>query len=125
MGSTNVGWIQIDCSDPIAQADFWGALLGLPRDEQILGDPPRYVGLVGPEGHPQISFQRVPESKVVKNRIHLDITTDDLDRSTREVVSLGGRALEDDQREEHGYTYRIMVDPEGNEFCLILAARSV
>jgi predicted enzyme related to lactoylglutathione lyase len=124
VGSPTVGWIQIDCSDPIAQAEFWGRLLGLARDEQILGEPPHYVGLMGPAGHPQISFQRVPEGKVVKNRIHLDITTDDLDRSASEVVSLGGRALEDEEREQYGYRYRIMADPEGNEFCLILGELS-
>jgi hypothetical protein len=66
-----IGWIQIDCRDPMALAAFWGEVLGQDIDPDYLGDPPQYVGLVPPNPDlPQVNFQRVPESKTVKNRLH-------------------------------------------------------
>ena len=115
-----LGWIQIDCADPMAQAAFWGEVFGYPVDDDVLGDPPHYAGIVGPDGHPQVSFQRVPEGKVVKNRIHLDVTTDDLEAARARIKELGGDDLEPEDRNQYGYSYRRMTDPEGNEFCLIL-----
>jgi hypothetical protein len=74
-----LGWIQIDCADPIGLATFWSRVLGAEIDRP-LGDPPHYVGLVpaGP-GQPVVSFQRVPEPRTVKNRLHLDVEVDDIE----------------------------------------------
>jgi predicted enzyme related to lactoylglutathione lyase len=113
-------WVQIDCADPLAQCRFWSELLGYPIDDEVLGDPPHYAALVGPDGHPNISFQRVPEGKTVKNRIHLDVRTDDLEKSVAMIAELGGRPIEPEHRTEYGATYHVMADPEGNEFCLVL-----
>ncbi len=73
-----------------------------------------------PVGHAQLSFQRVPEDKVVKNRIHLDIFTDDLAGAIARLVELGARDLGDDERSEYGFTWRLLADPEGNEFCIVI-----
>jgi predicted enzyme related to lactoylglutathione lyase len=115
-----LGWIQIDCRDPVALAAFWGAVLGLPVDADSLGDPPHYVGLVptGPDD-PQVNFQRVSESKTVKNRLHFDLRVDDVDAATAQIESLGGVRLQADDVHEYGFSWRVMADPEGNEFCLI------
>jgi predicted enzyme related to lactoylglutathione lyase len=115
-----LGWIQIDCRDPLELAAFWGAVLGLEIDEEYLGDPPRYVGLVPVEpDHPQVNFQRVPEPKTVKNRLHLDLRVDDVDEATARIEALGGRRLQPEDVHEYGYHWRVLTDPEGNEFCLI------
>lgn len=113
------GWIQIDCHDPISLASFWSAVLGSPMDDP-LGDPPHYAGLAAtaPE-HPQISFQRVPEGKTGKNRIHLDISVDDVELATRRIETLGGRRLGNPDFHEYGFSWRVMADPEDNEFCLV------
>jgi len=65
-------------------------------------------------------LQRVPEPKVGKNRAHLDIQVDGLDTGTARVEALGGRWMEpDENRETHdGFGWRVMADPEGNEFCI-------
>jgi predicted enzyme related to lactoylglutathione lyase len=115
-----LGWIQIDCRDPVGLATFWGAVLGLEVDDDYLGEPPHYVGLVPTTpDHPQVNFQRVPEPKSVKNRIHLDIRVDDVDEATDRIEALGGRRLQGEDVDEHGFRWRVMTDPEGNEFCLI------
>ena len=117
-----VGWVQIDCADPVSLARFWSQVLGQPLDETD-GDPPQYAGIVAPPGHPRISFQRVPEAKAGKNRLHLDVVTDDLEHATTGIRALGGSLIDAEPLLELGYTYRRMRDPEGNEFCLIQEGR--
>ena len=69
---------------------------------------------------PFVSFQRVPEPKVVKNRVHMDIVVDDIEIATSRIVELGGRRRRPDADfDEYGFCWRTMADPEGNEFCLI------
>jgi len=114
-----LGWVQVDSVDPVGLARFWSAVLGRPIGESY-GDPPRYVGLVPPAAEePVVSFHRVPEAKTGKNRLHLDLAVDDIDRASQQVVDLGGRRSPVD---EFGFHWRVMTDPEGNEFCLIYAA---
>ena len=114
-----LGWVQIDASDPMALAAFWGEVLGQPLDGAPLGDPPHYVALEpGPSGV-VVSFQRVPESKTIKNRLHLDVEVDDVDAAQARIERLGGRRLPMDDFHEYGFHWRQMEDPEGNEFCLI------
>lgn len=115
-----LGWIQIDSTDPLSLAKFWGAVLGLQVDDDYLGDPPQYVGLMATNpDHPQVNFQRVPEPKTVKNRLHFDLRVDDVDEATARIEGLGGIRLHSEDVHEYGYSWRVMADPEGNEFCLI------
>jgi len=114
-----LGWVQIDAGDPMALAAFWSEVLGTPLDDDPLGDPPHYVGLEpGPSGV-VVSFQRVPEPKTSKNRLHLDVEVDDVDSAQVRIERLGGRRLPLDDFHEYGFHWRQMEDPEGNEFCLI------
>lgn len=113
--------VQVDCQDPMSLGRFWSQVLGVEILE-VLGDPAHYVNLgppaTAPNG-PALAFQRVPERKSVKNRLHFDISVDDVESATARVEALGGsRALTEDVS-EHGYHWRIMADPDGNEFCLI------
>jgi predicted enzyme related to lactoylglutathione lyase len=65
-----------------------------------------------------LRFQRVPEAKAVKNRLHLDIEVETLDPAIARVQQLCGSVVQA-VRTEYGYDFAIMGDPEGNEFCLI------
>jgi len=86
-----VGFVAIDTVDPSTLAPFWCGMLGVDVDTEIgEGDflllTPTEEGLV-------VGFQRVPETKAGKNRVHLDLVVDDLDEATAEVEQLGGRWL--------------------------------
>jgi predicted enzyme related to lactoylglutathione lyase len=110
--------IQIDCRDPKRLALFWGAVFGL-EIASTLGEPAQYVGLAkaGPD-RPHVSFQRVPEPKTLKNRLHFDIWVNDVAQATAQIESLGGQRLPVEDFRDHGVRWRVMADPEGNEFCL-------
>ena len=138
--------VTIDCADPGALAQFWAVALGY----QLQPPPPGFESwdaaldawglpadqrnsrsaLVDPEGtRPRIFFQRVPEPKTAKNRLHLDVrAAPGLEGAERmaareavadELVALGAsrlRRFEPGQEMSRGHL--IMSDPEGNEFCL-------
>ena len=113
-----VSFLTIDANDPARLATFWGEVLGTHVEET--SDEGRFVFLAAANGH-ILSFQRVPESKSVKNRMHLDIRVEDLDTATDAVLALGGtwdgneRALDDAR-------WRTLGDPEGNEFDVYVSA---
>ena len=112
---TKVGYLVIDAVDPERLAAFWCGLLAVQVDATI-GDG-EFLVLSPTEDGLTVGFQRVPEGKAGKNRLHLDLVVDDLDAATAEVTSLGGRWLEPGQvRELEGFQWRCMADPEGNEF---------
>jgi predicted enzyme related to lactoylglutathione lyase len=101
----SVGYLVIDTPDPQRLAPFWCALLDVNVDATI-GD-----------GQFVVLFQQVPDAKSGKNRLHLDLIVDDLDTATAEIEALGGRWLEPGQtRELEGFRWRLMADPDGNEF---------
>jgi predicted enzyme related to lactoylglutathione lyase len=105
----------LDCTDPIELARFWSEALGY----TTLGGAGSYVLLVDPDSvRPKLLLQGVPEAKAVKNRMHLDIETPDVDDEATRLESLGARRLEAGNRSEHGSNWVIMADPEGNEFCV-------
>src|SRR3954468_7701668 len=94
-GVGRLALLQIDCADPARLAAFWAAALGIEVRGQ-LGDGPQYVFLeVTPEGGPRLCFQRVPESKSSKNRLHFDIHVKDVEAATDRLVSLGASRLPD------------------------------
>jgi len=120
-----VDGLVIDGADTMALARFWAAVF----DTEIAsianeGEPneAHYVDVAATEGTPLLRFQRVPEAKSLKNRLHLDIEVAELDPAIALVESLGGSVIQP-LRTEYGYDFAIMGDPEGNEFCLITAAR--
>lgn len=113
--------ITIDCSDPLGLALFWAAVFGTEIDSSE-GEGPQYVDLAPVPGVPIIRFQRVPEPKARKNRLHLDVSVEDLGEAGERVKALGGTQVSDRTFSEFGYHWQVMADPEGNEFCLIFDA---
>ena len=111
--TARVGSIVIDTQDPDELVPFWREILGL--EEQA-----RYPGFVWlsaiSDGGPALAFQRVPEEKAGKNRLHLDLGHPDPEAFVSKVEALGGSRLAD--HEIDGFHWTVLADPEGNEFCV-------
>lgn len=107
--------ITVDCRDVERVAAFWSALL----DRQPGPTRPGWVYLGQPgDVLPRLVFQQVPEPRLGKNRVHLDVEVDDVDAGVRQVVALGGS----ETGERHEYDAGVVVvvrDVEDNEFCLV------
>ena len=111
----SIGFLVIDTTAPERLAPFWCALLEVTVDTTI-GDG-QFVVLSPSKDGLTLGFQRVPDAKAGKNRLHLDLIVDDLDRATDEIEAIGGRWLEPGTvRELEGFRWRCMADPDGNEF---------
>ncbi len=65
---------------------------------------------------PRLFFQRVPETKRVKNRVHLDLRCDNLEAEVERLVALGARVLDRQPRQPPDRGWVTLADPEGNEF---------
>jgi hypothetical protein len=121
--------ISLDCHDPDRLADFWTAAL----DWVVLDREPALVE-IGPAGRddgalldavrtgpvaPTMFLAQVAEDKVVKNRLHLDLSP--IDRSRDEEVdrllALGATHADVGQSGEESWV--VLADPEGNEFCVL------
>lgn len=139
--------VTIDCASPGLVAKFWAVALGyidsppptgsdswedwlrengVPEEEWDDG-----VYLVDPDGtRPKLSFLKVPELKVVKNRVHIDVVASggrhlphderwvNIRRKVGELKTAGGVVIRTDEldgRPDHV----VMTDPEGNEFCVV------
>ena len=109
----------VDCLDPDRLARFWCAVLGTEVDAVM--DDGRYVFLKGSASLPVLCFQRVPEVKEGKSRMHLDIAVSDLDAATAQVLELGGTWPDEVQRTLDTFVWRTLADPEGNEFDLAVS----
>jgi len=108
--------VNIDCSDPGSLRSFYCDALGYLAE----GGGERYVACVpGAGAHgPRIVFQRVPEGKVVKNRMHLDLVVDDIEAEAARFASLGASRVSPQPVSDGGCAWIVMTDPEGNELCL-------
>jgi predicted enzyme related to lactoylglutathione lyase len=113
--------VTFDCADPMALARFWEQVAGGVIDERTLDDNWANLRDVPVIGH--LGFQRVAEGKAVKNRVHLDLEVDDIESAVGRLRDLGAEPLGDTVDEGTGWL-RVMVDPEGNEFCLIVRRSS-
>ncbi len=95
--------ITFDCADPGRLARFWGQVTGWPVDEDPRpGHEESAVGTAG--SGPRLYFVRVPDDKVSKNRVHLDIMPADRsqDQEIARLIGLGARIVTD-RRPEHGW----------------------
>ncbi|MDY7083959.1 MAG: VOC family protein [Actinomycetota bacterium] len=113
-----------DASDPHRLAAFWAQALGYVPEEGY--DDPDGASIVDPAGRgPAISFLRVPEVKTTKNRMHIDIRVagESTERESliktkvAELVAAGATEIRT-QRYDDQFGHVVMLDPEGNEFCV-------
>jgi predicted enzyme related to lactoylglutathione lyase len=105
----------LDCHDPKRLARFWREALGY-RDH--FADAGLAV-LVPKEGTAApLLLQRVPEPKAVKNRMHLDVIVDDIEREVSRLEALGARRIDHDVQSFGGTQWVRLSDPEQNEFCV-------
>ncbi len=138
--------VTFDCADPAALSRFWAVALGYRLDDpppgfaswedwlRDQGVPPEDWNSASacsdPEGvGPRLYFQRVPEAKVVKNRVHLDLNVgggraagleENRRRVDAEVERLAalGATVQRPGEVERGEYWVVLQDPEGNEFCV-------
>lgn len=137
--------VTFDCADPAQLAAFWAEVLGYRRE----GPPKGFESwdaaldawgipaerrndrsaIVDPDGAgPRLFFQRVPEGKSAKNRLHLDVRAAPgvegaermaaLETESQRLVALGATRIQRFDPDETGSSFIVMQDPEGNEFCL-------
>jgi predicted enzyme related to lactoylglutathione lyase len=107
--------VTIDCWDLEAMTRFWGSLLGV---EFTIVD---HFGFLAhaPNRKVTIWLQKVPEPRVGKNRLHLDLVVDDLEAALDRVRELGGDVGDAEQWRE--FVWRTCSDPEGNVFDIMRA----
>ncbi|MFI7551452.1 VOC family protein [Micromonospora sediminimaris] len=112
-------------ADPLAAWDDFLARIGVPPEQRNTRS-----AIEDPEGHsPRLFFQQVPEDKIIKNRVHLDVRAAPgltgaermaaLQAESDRLVALGAtqvRRVEPAPPLETGFI--VLTDPEGNEFCL-------
>jgi predicted enzyme related to lactoylglutathione lyase len=110
--------VTIDCADPAQLARFWSAATDLAVSWQA-GDDFVVLGLAPGL---QLGFQRVPEPKVGKNRVHVDWHTADRVAEVERLVALGATVV--GGQAVPGLTWTVLADPEGNEFCVAEAYSS-
>jgi hypothetical protein len=136
--------VVFDAADPPRLAAFWGAAIGYVEEDPpdgyesweawaVANDLPRedwdnYASRVDPDGvGPRLFFQRVPEPKTAKNRVHLDLDVGGgrgtpPEEHRRRVAAAVERAAaagasKVKEYDEAGQHWVVMQDPEGNEFC--------
>lgn len=118
-----------DAADPHRLASFWALALRYVAEPGY--EDPDGASLVDPDGvGPAIGFLRVPEGKTSKNRMHIDIRVageppwDPVERErlirarAAELAAAGATMVREEHYGEEGFGHVVMLDPEGNEFCV-------
>ena len=106
--------LTLDCNDLEVLAAFWSAALHYRRS---LPGIDGYVALEPLAGEGiALTLQRVPEPKLTKNRLHLDLLVEDVEAEVNRLTHLGATRLE--QHSEYGTHWWVLADPESNEFCV-------
>ena len=119
--------LTVDAHNPKAQAEFWAEVLGwsIGEDgdeigywiERELNDPNKI-------GFPDILFLKVPDEKIIKNRLHLDLRPDNQEAEVARLEKLGAKRIEIGQSIDADTTWVVMADLEGNEFCVLSARKN-
>jgi predicted enzyme related to lactoylglutathione lyase len=113
----------VDCHDPERQAEFWAHALSYKVSHRNPGEfqvsDPAAAGV-------SLYFMKVPEPKVGKNRLHLDVATaGPMEDEVARLAEAGATLVEvrqDPASLDNPDTWTVMLDPEGNEFCVTSTA---
>jgi hypothetical protein len=114
--SNSVLGLSIDCADAAKLARFWAEVLGRPVNPQPTAEFAAIAANSAAQ-EPSLSFHQVPETKAVKNRLHLDLISGEFAVESERLLSLGATRVTDVQRGTARWT--TFLDPEGNEFDLV------
>jgi predicted enzyme related to lactoylglutathione lyase len=104
--------VVFECRDLERLSAFWQAALGWP--ERVVRNRKAIVAPAG-WGSPRIAFRLVEGPKEGKNRVHLDLTADDMEAEVRRLEGVGAKR---GPTMTEGLLLPAMRDPEGNEFCV-------
>jgi hypothetical protein len=127
---TTVRTVQVtfDCADPERVALFWADALGYQVPEDARGNGEWSVAEDPTGAGPRLFFQKVPEGKVLKNRVHLDVRVGTgmvgeerlaaLNAEGDRLEGIGARRVRLLVADEENESCLVMADVEGNEFCL-------
>lgn len=119
--------VVVDCHDVKAQSRWWAGVLGwqivYDADDEVIVAPAHLLDsardIPREQRGPGLIFVPVPESKALKNRLHIDLAPtadDDRDAEVRRLESIGARRIDIGQGD---VTWVVLADPEGNEFCVL------
>ena len=114
-----IGNITFDCDDVLKVGGFWSDALRRPLDP---GSGPGFASIGGDDPErtePAWYFEKVPELKAAKNRMHVDLVDPDPSAVDR-LVTLGASIVGEHQIGGGRHRWTVMQDPEGNEFCIAL-----
>lgn len=110
--TTTIYGASFDAVNAESIAGFWGAVLGRPVNEGATRDSATLGSREGEQDTP-ILFHGVPETKSVKNRVHLDLISSEFDSDLARLIGLGATEVASFD------AWTTLRDPEGNEFDLI------
>lgn len=107
----------IDVNDLEDALKFWSAVLDATEEEVSPGSRHVYRRLRLPDSEIRILLQQTDDNKGSKERMHLDLETDDVEAEVRRLEQLG--ATRWDHQQKRGFDFWVMRDPWGNEFCVL------
>jgi hypothetical protein len=118
---SRISHTSFDAVDSYSQSLFWSEVLGYIEDPDDPNLPEHEECLImSPDRSQVLLFIRVPDSKEVKNRVHLDLRPVEQTREeeVERILALGANRYEDHRRPD-GSGWITLMDPEGNEFCVL------
>lgn len=107
----------IDCDDLDQAVRFWSAALDATEEPLAESSRSVYRRLRLPDAEIRILLQLTYDKKMSKERMHLDLESDDVEAEVRRLEALG--ATRYDHQKERGYDFWVLRDPWGNEFCIL------
>lgn len=107
----------IDVDDLDRGVAFWSAALHATEEELSESSRPVYRRLKLPDAEIRILLQHTADPKTHKERMHIDLETDDIEAEVRRLEELGASRY--DHQQERGYDFWVMHDPWHNEFCVL------
>lgn len=119
--TSRISHTTFDCRHAYALSNFWKAILGF---ADVEGDPnepgDEECMIIDSAGVHRLLFIEVPDPKIAKNRVHLDLVPTDRSRDEEvdRVLALGAIPVKD-LRKPDGAGWFVLSDPEGNEFCVL------
>lgn len=107
----------IDVADLDRGVRFWSAALSAAEEPVSERSRPIYRRLRLPDSEIRILLQRTSDKKTSKERMHLDLETDDVETEVQRLEALG--ATRWDHQQERGWDFWVLRDPWDNEFCVL------